>query len=67
MLLVNLLVCFYVLVFSLPLGVGGWLRLVIVALPRLFYFGFHKTFILQYTFIYFLFAFFTFCQTMFMI
>ena len=26
--------------FFLPLGVGGWLRFVIVALPRLFYFFF---------------------------
>ena len=40
MLLVHLFVCFVrvsVFPFSLPLGVGGWLRFVTVALPGLFY------------------------------
>ena len=38
--LVHLFVCFVRVSFyhiSLPLGVGGWLRFVIVALPGLFY------------------------------
>ena len=34
--------------FSLPLSVGGWLRFVIVALPGLFYYFFHKTLGLGY-------------------
>ena len=45
MLLVHLLVCFVCVGFchfSLPLGVGGWLRFVIVALPELFYYYFFK-------------------------
>ena len=40
MLLVHLFVCFVRVgfcPFSLPIGVGGWLRFVIVALPGLFY------------------------------
>ena len=40
MLLVHLFVCFVRVIFchfSLPLGVGGWLRFVIVALPEFFY------------------------------
>ena len=39
-LLIHLFVCFVRVTFchfSLPLGVGGWLRFVIVALPGLFY------------------------------
>ena len=31
------LVSFVICHFSLPLGVGGWLRFVIVAIPGLFY------------------------------
>ena len=41
MLLVHVFVCFVRVSFchfSLPLGVGGWLRFVTVALPGLFYF-----------------------------
>ena len=40
---VHLFVCFVRISFcqfSLPLGVGGWLRFVIVALPGLFYYFF---------------------------
>ena len=43
MLLVQLFVCFVCVSFyhfSFPLGVGGWLRFVIVALPGLFYYFF---------------------------
>ena len=46
MLLVHVFVCFVRVSFchfSLPLGVGGWLRFVIVALPGLFYFFFDAT------------------------
>ena len=41
MLLVHLFVCFVrasFCLFSLPLGVGGWLRFVIVVVPGLIYF-----------------------------
>ena len=40
MLLVHLFVCFVGVsscYFTLPLGVGGWMRFVILALPGLFY------------------------------
>ena len=43
MLLVHLLVCFArvcICPFSLPLGVEGWLRFVIVAYPGFFYYFF---------------------------
>ena len=45
MLLVHLFVCFVHVCFchfSLPLGVGGWLRFVIVAIPGLFYYFFES-------------------------
>ena len=51
MLLVHLFVCFARVgfcQFSLPFGVGGWLRFVIVALPGLFYLLFFKVFRSEY-------------------